>query len=101
MPELGAIVAERYFEARKGDAEEYEVILRIGAPVRDSRPEGDWYCPYQILGVQQSRISEAYGVDALQALLLALEKAKSELAFSARVNGFRLTWLDQEDWGLP
>lgn len=98
---LGAIMAERYFEARNQAGEEHEVVLRIGIPVRDPRPEGDWYCPYQIEGTPNNRVSAAFGIDSLQAFLLTLEKARAELAFNQRVNRLRLTWLEQDDWGLP
>jgi len=98
---LGTIMAERHFEARNEAGEEHEVVLRIGIPVHDPRPDGDWYCPYQITGVPNNRVSVASGIDSLQAFLLVLEKARAELAFSQRVDGLRLTWLEQDNWGLP
>lgn len=101
---LGTIIAERHFEARDEVAKEYEIVLRIGTPVQDPRPGGDWYCPYQIRGIPNnrvSRVSKAFGIDSLQAFLLALEKARAELAYGQRVNRLRLTWLEQDDWGLP
>jgi hypothetical protein len=98
---LGTVIAERYFEARQGDRQEYEVVLRIGTPIRDPRPEGDWYCPYQIMGVPNSKVRAAFGIDSLQAFLLALQKARAELDFNQRANSLRFTWLDQDDWGFP
>ena len=98
---LGTIVAERHFEARDEAGGEHDIVLRIGTAVQDPRPEGDWYCPYQITGVPNNGVSMAFGIDFLQAFLLALEKARAELTFSQRVNGLRLTWLEQDDWGLP
>ena len=101
MYDLGPVIAERHFEARNAAAEEHEVVLHIGAPTPDPRPGGDWYCPYQITGVANDSVSVAFGVDSLQAFLLALQKARAELAFSQRVHGLRLTWLDQDNWGFP
>jgi hypothetical protein len=98
---LGTIVAERHFEARNEAGEEHEVALRIGIPTHDPRPDGDWSCRYQITGVPNNRVGVAFGIDSLQAFLLALEKARAELAFSQRVNGLRLTWLEQDNWALP
>lgn len=98
---LGTVVAERHFGARNVAGEEREVVLRIGAPIPDPRPGGDWCCPYQITGLPHNRASRAFGVDPLQAFLLALQKARAELVFSQRIHSLRLTWLEQHDWGFP
>jgi predicted GIY-YIG superfamily endonuclease len=68
MPiEVKPIVAER--SLRTADAAARSVQLRVGMP-RPSR-KGDWECPYQIVGLGKSRPQVAYGLDGIQALLMA------------------------------
>ncbi len=95
------IIAERHFESRNEAGEEHEIIVRIGIPVHDPCPDGDWYCPYQITGFPNSRVSVAFGIDSLQALLLALGKVHADLVFCQRVNRLHLTWLEQDNLGFP
>jgi hypothetical protein len=101
VPDLGTVIVERYFEAKDEAGDEKEVILRIGMPVRSSQPGEDWCCPYQIDGIEESRVRVAFGIDSLQAFLLALEKAKAELGYIQRVSHLRVTWLEQDEWGMP
>lgn len=101
QPALGAITAEREFEALDAAGKGFDIVLRIGTPVPDTRPDGDWCCPYQITGLPDSRVSMAFGIDSLQAFLLVLVKARAELTLAQRTHGLRLTWLEQDDWGLP
>ncbi|MFT3768499.1 MAG: hypothetical protein QM820_23885 [Minicystis sp.] len=77
-----------------------EVVLTIGKPRRDPRPGGDWVCTVLIEGIPNERRWRAPGVDAVQALQIALEDARRELDAS----GLPLTWLDEGepgDLGLP
>ncbi|HEX8183744.1 MAG TPA: hypothetical protein VF747_03310, partial [Blastocatellia bacterium] len=91
----------RSFEAREATGTEREVTLRMGKPIPDPKEGGDWCCPYQIIGLGDDKVSAAFGVDPLQALLLALQKAGAELSYYQRVQNIKLTWLDDEDLGLP
>ena len=96
MPiELKPIVAER--SLRTADAAVRSVQIRLGMP-RPS-PKGDWECPYQIVGLGRSRPQLAYGLDGIQALLMALEA----LRVTIEESGKRLTWQGGEsgDNGLP
>jgi hypothetical protein len=77
-----------------------EVVLTIGKPRQDPRPGGDWICSVLIEGVPNERRWRVPGVDAVQALQLALEHARRELDAS----GLPLAWLDEGepgDLGLP
>jgi len=96
MPlKLGQIVAERVltveFKRRKS------VIVRIGMPRKATSQ--DWMCPFQISGIEGSRVYPAYGVDAVQALQLAFEAVRLQL-MRYRV---RATWVGGEkgDPGFP
>ena len=65
---LGRIIASRVLQEENAPDDESTVVL--GAP---RRVEADhWICPYRIEGIVESDIEYSYGVDALQALLLAL-----------------------------
>jgi hypothetical protein len=77
-----------------------EVVLTIGKPRRDRRPGGDWICTVLIEGTPSERRWRAPGVDAVQALQIAMEDARRELDAS----GLPLTWVDEGepgDLGLP
>lgn len=97
---LQPLVAERCFEALDV-AGERQIVLRLGVPERDPAPGGDWRCRYEITVGSTRWTSAAYGVDSLQALLLALAKARAELLARGCRDGLRLTWLGQDDLGLP
>jgi len=67
-----------------------KVTISIGAPRR--HPQVDWECPFLIDGIGDSRVQKAGGVDALQALLMAIEGVRVTLERTGR----RLVWLDPE-----
>jgi hypothetical protein len=89
--ELGPPIAERALvrAGRKG-----QLTVRLGAPKKAQ--DVDWVCPYQILGLRDSKVGAAYGVDALQALMMALEKIRVRLEKA----GSGYTWLGG-DAGFP
>ena len=74
------------------------VALTIGVPRRVAG--SDWGCPLQITGLNSSwrRPRYVFGIDALQALHLAMKCADAALE-SAK---FRLVWLGEKgDLGMP
>jgi len=80
---------------RKFDGPEGQVIeLAIGPPVPD---ENDWRCDVCIDG----KLRYAMGVDAVQAMWLALCLAATELYTSAAYVAGELSWLGGADLGLP
>jgi len=98
-----SVVAERVLEMRDG-TKVRRVSLRILRPVRDRRPGGDWGCTVQFRGAPRGvlrRTQTAYGVDTLQALVLAIGCAQRELTRAQVKTKGRLTWLDGHDLGLP
>lgn len=93
-PIIRRVAARREYVARNGKP----VVLTIGVPVpvRGS----DWGCAVQITGVRTpaQRPKYIFGVDALQALHLALQYADKLLQPVAE----RLAWLEQPgELGLP
>ncbi len=75
--ELGTVVAER--RLRMAGQPGAEVWVRVGMPRLFETPNADYYCPYQITGIGREKVRYAPGVDALQALELALLILPTEL----------------------
>ena len=76
--DLGSIIAER--RLRVTGRPELDVSVRLGIPQPiPGAPYGDYYCPYQIVGVGNEKVRYAGGVDAVQALELALHILPTEL----------------------
>jgi hypothetical protein len=88
------LFVERTFEL----GSDRTVTLRIFRPVPH---RGDFRCDIRIQWPDRERATQAYGVDSLQALYLALQKAHIVLAASAEQMGGGLTWLGDEDLDLP
>ena len=71
---IGTVIAERTLDLTP-DA---KVVVRIGKP-RKFRGGGDYFCPFEIRWPDRSRIARAGGVDAVQALDLALKMVATDL----------------------
>ncbi|HEX4197843.1 MAG TPA: hypothetical protein VHZ26_10405 [Caulobacteraceae bacterium] len=67
-------------------------------PVADGN---DYRCDYQIVFPKRQQRGHAYGVDELQALLLAMQRAHVDLLSAPERRECMLLWLDHEDLGLP
>jgi hypothetical protein len=77
-----------------------EVTVALAAPY--ALGPGDWICPYEVSNVseiQEIQARQAHGIDALQALLLALEDIRLILEQTQKA----LTWKGGEpgDTGIP
>jgi hypothetical protein len=92
--ELGRPIAERALIC--GTRRKKQLTVRLGAPKRAEQV--DWVCPYQIVGLGSSRVDAAYGVDALQALMMALEGIRVRIEKAGAC-----TWVGGEngDAGFP
>ena len=91
---LGAIIAER--RLRVTGQPELDVRVRIGMPQPFSNDSRNYYCPYQISGLGNKKVKYAGGVDALQALELAICILPAELNVLRR-HCPALGWLDAPD----
>ena len=94
--ELKDVIAERQLVGKKGE-QTFTVTVKIGRPV--PHPEGDWECPYLISGPPNPISIRVAGVDAVQALYLALRMIGSDLRFLYK--DIHLQWLDMDDLGFP
>jgi hypothetical protein len=89
----GEVIAERELTDDAG----HVVMARVGSPKK--HPDRDWVCAYEILGFEKPICRLAGGVDAFQALLMAIDGIRIFLAQS----GMTLTWEGGEsgDSGFP
>ncbi|HEY0016553.1 MAG TPA: hypothetical protein VGC13_09555 [Longimicrobium sp.] len=93
-PALGDVIAERELEVDGAAG----AVVRIGRPTPDPAEGGDWRCPFQIVGLGDEAVHEAFGIDAVQALQLCLQMIDIHLA-SAR-GAREITWLGGADLGF-
>jgi hypothetical protein len=92
-------IAERTFEFHSAAGAVEPIQLTLGKPAMiPGAPDGDWYCPYRLASSGEVRESYAGGVDAVQAVLLALSKVWAELRHFPK-SGIVL-WLEEPDLGL-
>ena len=80
---LGAVLASRVVRFQPAAGEAIDAVVRLGMPVADDDGR-DWLCPYQISGIRDEPVRAAFGVDAMQALVLALHILPTELRALAR-----------------
>lgn len=96
--DLGEVIAERRFVFEAEDGSTRDVGVRLGRPVRDGEAEDDpWMCPFQIDGLGSGGVKGIFGVDALQALTLAMHTIPVELACSMRNKRGRLLSFGEPD----
>jgi|TARA_Y100000815_G_scaffold236192_1_gene229268 hypothetical protein len=74
------------------------VACRFYRPTQDGT---DFSCRYTINLLGKPKERHSYGVDAIQALLLAMKKAHIELLLLRDQKGLRVEWLNEENLGLP
>lgn len=95
-PELGDIIAVRVFDnAETSD----RITVKIGRP-RPFEDGSGWYCPYVIQCVHP-RVSYAGGIDAVQALQLAMVKIGMDLTGVNEDIGGVIRWCGDRDLGFP
>ncbi|MFE2285430.1 DUF6968 family protein [Streptomyces sp. NPDC059443] len=92
---FGEVVASRELVADRKGGSSFPVVVRVGAPRRDTDPDGDWVCPCQLEGLGESRVWLIHGIDAVQALQLALFCLKGQIAAIAEPEGLTFTWLGE------
>jgi hypothetical protein len=70
------MIAERQLTLQMKNSASHKVMVRLHAPVPAN---GDWSCRYEIDWPEGQRSADIYGIDGMQALLLALQCIGSEL----------------------
>jgi hypothetical protein len=93
---IGRPIAERTLCISGSDE---AVYVRLGEP--QPFPDGqDWYCPYEVITKQNKVVRFAAGVDALQALQLALKGISSQVFVLNRDLDHKLRWLGGTELGF-
>jgi uncharacterized protein DUF6968 len=92
--DLGEVIADRCFTFEAHAGWSREVWVRLGRPVADPQEtDGPWLCPYQVTGLDRERVKAIFGIDAMQALILAVHTIPAELAALMRNPGGRFLHL--------
>jgi hypothetical protein len=97
LKNLGIQIATRML-----DLDGKQVTVVIGKP--EKFPDGeDYYCPYQIVGTGDGQVRYAGGIDAVQALQLALQMIGVDLRTSQDARSGKLSWDagSRGDLGFP
>jgi hypothetical protein len=89
---LGPVVAERVLERPNSKR---PIRARLGTPRPSRHGDGEWECPFQILGASDRRIRFGYGVDSLQALLNACLYLRRQLTLA------KASWMGMGTTGIP
>ena len=82
---FGTSIASREYFWRPPVGPRQKVVLTIGSPVKIAAQE--WACPFRITGLPKAIDTAARGIDALQALELALVGAGTLLSRSPQFRG--------------
>lgn len=81
---------------------ETDVVATIFQPKHDPKSElDDYMCEYEVVGLSRKIQSAGYGVDAVQAVLHAMNGLGTHLYCSNEYKSGKLTWLDSYDLMLP
>jgi hypothetical protein len=86
------------FVERVFTLDQLELPCRFFRPTRGST---DFQCRYEIAWQDRTHLREVSGIDAVQALLLAMEGAAADLLTSKEHQERRLSWAGGGGLGLP
>ena len=90
LESVGEIIASREFSLLRKD-EKTELIVLLGKP-KPLPESSDYYCPYQIKGFGREKVMAIGGVDAFQAIQLALSTIRVELEVIGKDSGGKILW---------
>ena|ERR1039458_2986603 len=89
VPSIEHVIAARHYFGLDGGA---LAAFEVGSPLPSQEAENEFYCPFRISIRGTTSIRSSYGVDALQALLLALGYIRAELQVLDEGLGGGLQW---------
>jgi hypothetical protein len=96
---IGEVIAERKFSILSAPGQGAIVKVLLGRPER--LPDGpDFYCPFQILGIGPDKVRCAYGIDAFQAIQLAMAAIGPLLKSLCESEDATLRWEGDEGGNL-
>ena len=102
LESVGEVIATRSLLLLRDGTAKAEVTVVLGKP-QAGQDQQEFYCPYQIRGAGDEKVRAAHGVDAFQALQLALSILAVELDVLNKELGGRLRWEcdDEGGFGFP
>lgn len=102
LESIGETIAARNLSLISNDGPPSEVLVLLGKPMQTPGHD-DFYCPYQIKGVGAEKVRYMCGIDAFQALQLAMRALAADWEVLNRNLGGNLRWEgDEEGWlGFP
>jgi len=103
LKNVGEIIAERKFTLLRDGRERETMLVQLGKP-QSMHNHSDFYgCPYQIKRPDSEKLMTICGIDAFQALQLAISAIGVELEVIRRDSGGQLIWDGDEkgDLGFP
>jgi len=81
------------------DGREIDVPIRIHQPIDRS---DHWQCEYEIIWPDDTRKSQAGGIDSIQSLLMAMQKIGAEIYTSEAHRSGKLKWHEPgKGYGFP
>ena len=86
------------FVRRQFEVDGKTVEARFYKPVAD---RGDYRCDLEIEWPEKTRSKHAFGVDEVQALLLAMQLAHTDLLAAREMDGRQVSYLNDRNLGLP
>jgi hypothetical protein len=99
LQSVGKVLARRTLDLESsGEGREVEVLIGVPCNIPGST---DCFCPYQIAGLTDATVRYAEGVDAAQAIYLAMEAVGTALAATPEARAGRLTWYGERALGFP
>lgn len=100
---MAPVLATREMHWTRADGVIMASYVDIGMPFLEPPPDADadpaWGCMVRTRGLGDDRIVRVYGVDAIQALYLALVYAGSRVSSSIVANS--LDWKEVPNYGFP
>jgi hypothetical protein len=91
-------IASQALSYQRADGSPSQITVELGTPGPSNEGMRDWECPFQITGFGEPIKRTIFGIDSMQALVLALHVLPTQLNALAREDGGR--FLDQSDLGL-
>ena len=95
LTDIGQLCASRTLTLTKNNLM-HEVKITIGNPQKFS-DGNDFYCAFQITGIGDEKVNWSGGIDAVQALLVALEAIGILLTNSEEYKQGKLSWEGSTD----
>jgi hypothetical protein len=94
------VIAERTLTLLEENSKKRHVYVRLGKP-EESHDQTDYSCPIQIVGLEDDNVKQIFGVDAFQALQLALRYISFRLHHCRKDNLALYCWEEGDDMGFP